>query len=290
MDSTQIVGIWDVVTDYANSFIQHLPTLGIALVILVIGWLMANLAKRAVKKGAGNFTEDPSLLSLFGTIGYLVAMSIAVFAAAATVFPGLQAGDLIAVLGLSSVAIGFAFKDIFENFLAGVLILSQRPFRIGDFIEVQGIEGTVKDISFRNTILTEVSGEEIVTPNAILFKNPVTVRTANEARRTTFEAGIGYDEDIDQAREVIREALKGCDEVRSEPAPQIYCWSHDSSAVTFNVRYWTKAANSNAAKGRDQVATAIKYALDDAGIEIPYPYVSLDYPLEEKLEKLKLAS
>lgn len=290
MEQIEIVGLWEIVTDYANTFLQHLPTLGIALVILVAGWLAAKLTKKGVRKTAERFTQDPSLISLFGTISYIVAISIAVFAAAATVFPGLQAGDLIAVLGLSSVAIGFAFKDIFENFLAGVLILSRRPFRIGDFIEVQDVDGEVKDISFRNTVLTESSGEDIVMPNAILFKNPVTVRTANAARRTTFEAGIGYDEDIDTAREVIREAVEGCSEVHDDPAPQIYCWSHDSSAVTFNVRYWTGSENSAVSKGRDEVATAIKYALDDADIEIPYPYVSLDYPLEEKLEQVRLAS
>lgn len=120
-------------------------------------------------------------------------------------------------------------------------------------------------------------------PNANLFKNAVVVRTANPHRRSSFSAGIGYDEDIEKARKVMIEAVKGCDEVLAEPAPQILCWSHDSSAVGFEVRYWTKSPMKHVVVARDQVATAIKYGLNEAGIEIPYPYLTLDYELPKAL-------
>jgi small-conductance mechanosensitive channel len=278
MPETQFVTAWQVVTDYANAFLKHLPVIAVAAVILVVSWLLAKLAKSMVRRFASRFIDDPSLLSLFGTISYVVTLGFGAFAAAATVFPGLKAGDLIAVLGLSSVAVGFAFKDIFENFLAGVLILSRRPFKIGDEIEVDGVTGRVGEISFRSTEIHTYTNEIVVIPNANLFKNAVTVRTADDKRRSSFAAGIAYDEDIETARDVIRDAVSGCDEVLEDPQPAVLCWSHDASAIAFEVRYWTRSSIGNVVRGRDQVATAIKYGLDEAGIEIPYPHLTLDYP------------
>lgn len=278
MPESQIVSAWSVITEYANALLKHLPVIAVAVVMLVGSWIVAKVAKRLVRKFAHQFIDDPSLLSLFGTLAYVVTLGFGIFAAAATVFPGLKAGDLIAVLGLSSVAVGFAFKDIFENFLAGVLILSRRPFKIGDEIELDGTSGVVETISFRSTEIRTYDGTIVVMPNAALFKNAVTVRTAREFRRSSFAAGIGYDEDIDKAREVILDAVENCDEVVSDPAPQVLCWSHDSSAVAFEVRYWSKSQMKHVVAARDQVATSVKYALDEAEIEIPYPHLTLDYP------------
>ncbi|MGM0557482.1 MAG: mechanosensitive ion channel family protein [Myxococcota bacterium] len=267
----------DVLTGYANDFIQVLPSIAIAIVILVIFWILAKVGKRLAVRAASRFTDDKSLKGLFGTVANVLITLIGVFAAMASVFPGLQAGDLVAVLGLSSVAIGFAFKDIFQNFLAGVLILTSRPFRIEDQIEAEGLEGTVEDISIRNTIIKTYDGQSIIVPNSILFTNPVTVRTDAKTRRTTFTTGIGYDEDIEEARQVMIDALEGCDEVLDDPAPQVFVASHGDSSVNFDIRYWTKSVSGNVRRGLDQVATSVKYALDDAGIEIPYPVRTVEF-------------
>lgn len=267
----------EVLLGYANDFLEVLPAVGIAIVVLIVFILVAGLAKKVIAKFSERFTDDASLQSLFGQLTRVVVIVLGLFTAAAIIFPGLSAGHLVSVLGLSSVAIGFAFKDIFQNFLAGILILSGRPFRIGDQIETNGLEGTVDHISIRNTLIHTYDGQEIIVPNAQIFTNPITVRTARKARRSTFTTGIGYGEDIEEAREVIRKAVVGCESTLEDPAPQIYVSAHDSSSVNFDVRYWTESSIGSVWKARDEVATTVKYALDEAGIEIPYPYRTVEF-------------
>lgn len=267
----------EVLLGYANDFLEVLPAIAIAIVVLLLFVVGAGLAKKLVAKFSERFTADASLQSLFGQLTKVIVIVLGLFTAAAIIFPGLSAGHLVSVLGLSSVAIGFAFKDIFQNFLAGILILSGRPFRIGDQIETNGLEGTVDHISIRNTLIHTYDGQEIIVPNAQIFTNPITVRTARKARRTTFTTGIGYGEDIEHGRDVIRKAVEGCEHVLEEPAPQIYVSAHDSSSVNFDIRYWTESSIGSVWKARDEVATAIKYALDEADIEIPYPYRTVEF-------------
>jgi small-conductance mechanosensitive channel len=273
----QIVEIKDVLFGYANDFIEVLPSIAIAIVVLIVFWILAKIGRRGAERAAERFTDDPSLKSLAGTTAKVVITLLGIFAAMASVFPGLKAGDLVAVLGLSSVAIGFAFKDIFQNFLAGVIILTSRPFKIGDQIVSDDLEGTVDHISIRNTELKTYDGQTIIVPNSILFTNPVTVRTDAKTRRTTFSTGIGYDEDIEEAREVMRNALDDCELVLDDPEPQIFVSEHGGSSVNFDIRYWTDSHSGTVRKGLDEVATRVKYALDEANIEIPYPVRTVEF-------------
>jgi small-conductance mechanosensitive channel len=275
--TNKFLELQDVLMGYANDFIEVLPSIAIAIVVLLVFWFLAKLGKRGAERAASRLTDDPSLKSLAGTTTKVVVTLIGIFAAMASVFPGLQAGDLVAVLGLSSVAVGFAFKDIFQNFLAGVIILTTRPFKIGDQIVSSDLEGTVDHISIRNTELKTYDGQTIIVPNSILFTNPVTVRTDAKTRRTTFSTGIGYDEDIEEAREVMREALHDCEQVLEDPAPQVLVAEHGGSSVNFDIRYWTDSHIGSVRNGLDQVATSVKYALDEADIEIPYPVRTVEF-------------
>jgi small-conductance mechanosensitive channel len=265
------------VTNYGESALEALPTFALALVVFIAFWVAARVASGIVSRVAGEATDDESLTMLFGTIARVTVLVIGGFVAASVLFPGLKAGDLVAVLGLSSVAIGFAFKDIFQNFLAGILILLQRPFHINDQIIVTGYEGTVEDISIRATKLKTYSGERVIIPNSDIYSSAVTVRTAFDTRRTVFGTGIGYGEDVDEGREVILEALERCEHVLDDPAPQVYTASHGDSSVNFDVRYWTKSHSGQVAKAKSEVATKVKKALDDADIEIPYPYRTVEF-------------
>ena len=265
------------VTSYGETAAGALPTLALALVVFVGFWIASGFLRSIVARIAEEATEDENLQRLFGTIARVTLLVIGAFVSASVLFPGLEAGDLVAVLGLSSVAVGFAFKDIFQNFLAGILILLQRPFHIEDQIIVAGYEGTGEDISIRATKLKTYNGERVIIPNADIYSSPVTVRTAFETRRTVFGTGIGYDEDVDEGREVILEALEDCEHVLDDPAPQVYTSSHGDSAVGFDVRYWTPSRTADVAKAKSEVATKVKGALDDAGIEIPYPYRTVEF-------------
>ena len=266
-----------ILQEYVTDAIRLAPKLVVAVLIILLFMFLSRFAERFAKKVGGRITEDSSLQNLFATIVRVAVQVIGLFIAAATVFPGLKAGDLMGVLGLSSVAIGFAFKDIFQNFLAGVLILLQRPFRQGDWVVAQGYEGTIEDVNIRDTRLRTADNQLIIIPNSAIFTSPITVRTAFTERRSTFSAGIGYGEDIEAAREVILDAVRGCELVLESPAPVAAVVEHGGSSVNFAVHYWTNADPGSVNGAWNQVGTAIKYALDEAGIEIPYPYRTLEF-------------
>lgn len=196
---------------------------------------------------------------------------------AVVLFPSVKPSSLIAGLGLGSVAIGFAFKDIFENFFAGMLILLRQPFQIGDFIEVEDIDGKIENITIRDTVVRQTDGQPVIIPNSLLFKNPVTVRTDKDRRRTRVVCGVGYGEDVDKAREVIADAVKSADSVLQDQPVQVFAHEFGASSVDFDIRWWTGSEPGEIRRSRDEVVANIKRALDDAGIEIPFPYRTLTF-------------
>ncbi|HLL96908.1 MAG TPA: mechanosensitive ion channel family protein, partial [Spirosoma sp.] len=181
-------------------------------------------------------------------------------------------GDIIAGLGITSVAIGFAFKDILQNFFAGLLILWRRPFRVGDQIRVNEFEGTVEEINMRSTRLKTYDGERAILPNGDVYTSSVLVRTAYNKRRVKFVVGIGYPDSIEEARGVIYDLLKGIEGVLPDPAPWVYASELAPSSVNLTVYYWVESQQANVLKVSDQVVTGIKQALDKAGIDMPFPH------------------
>ena len=258
-------------------FVELLPLLAIALVVLIITWLMARVLTGLLKRSLKNSTIRRSLRELFAsllkvtiwTIGFLIAITI--------IFPSLTPAKLLTVLGLGSVAVGLAFKDIFENFFAGILIMLRKPMRIGDFVECESINGRVEKITVRETYLRKTDDQLIIVPNSFLFKKPVYVLTDLSLRRFDLVVGVAYGEDVDTAREVIRSALEGLDDINQQRGVEVYAREFNSSSLDFTVRWWANSRPIDMHKSRDIVVTAIKKALDEAGIEIPFPYRTLTF-------------
>lgn len=161
-----------------NGAISLLPNLLLAVVVFVLFLILASALKSVVRRFAQRHQRRQSLAVLLGQLTYILAVILGFLIALSVVAPSFQAADLIKVLGVGSVAIGFAFQNILQNFLAGILLLLQEPFEIGDWINVTGLEGRVEDIQTRATIVTSQDGHRIVIPNAVLFTNPVTVGRA----------------------------------------------------------------------------------------------------------------
>ncbi|NIP37948.1 MAG: mechanosensitive ion channel family protein [Candidatus Dadabacteria bacterium] len=265
------------VTSMGESFLAQLPNVVLAIVVLIVFWGI----NRLLGKFLDSFLDKLRLrLSLSELLKKITNISIWVFAslvAATIIFPSFTPSKILTIVGLSSIAIGFAFKDIFENFLAGILILFREPFEIGDFIECEGLEGTVEDITIRDTNIRRVDGQRIVVPNAMLFKNPIYVRTDKDIRRITIMCGIAYGEDIGRVRDVIRKAVKDVDIVKKSQEVQIFADSFGSSSIDFEVTWWTGSSQLEIRASKDKVVEAVKKALDHAGIEIPFPYRTLTF-------------
>jgi small-conductance mechanosensitive channel len=208
--------------------------------------------------------------------GALVACVIA--------FPDLRLGDLIGLLGLGSVAIGFAFQDIFKNFLAGILLLLQEPFQIGDQIRVGDYEGTVEEIAIRSTQIRTYLGERLFVPNAIIFTSEIQVRTAMNCRRTDLPIGVDYNTPLPRVIEVLRDAAMGVDGVFENPAPVVEFEGFGDSAIDLKVRYWTKPTQADVLRVKSKMVMALKQACDRAEINIPYPIRTVYWYDQEKFD------
>lgn len=209
---------------------------------------------------------------VLGRLSQGIVILVGLFIALSIVIPTFRAGDLIQLLGISGVAIGFAFRDILQNFLAGILILLTEPFRIDDQIVFKDFEGTVENIETRATTIRTYDGRRIVIPNSELFTNSVTVNTAFENRRLEYDVGIGYGDDIARAKELMLEAIHSVDGVLQDPAPDVLVVELAESTVNIRARWWIKPPRrSDSLDARDQVLTAIKNKLVTNGIDLPFP-------------------
>lgn len=265
--------VWDSIYGMLNSTLKRLPYLVIGIIVFLLFLVAARIVGRVIHAIANRSGKiDNMLADLLGRIGAAALTILGVFVAAVVIFPGFKPADLITGLGITSVAIGFAFKDVLQNFFAGILILWRRPFLVNDQIRVKEYEGTVEEINIRSTRLKTYDGERAILPNGDVYTSVVLVRTAYDKRRVKFVVGIGYLDDIEKGRETIRRVLNEAEGVLPKPGPWIYVSELAPSSVNFTVYFWVESQQSNVLKVSDRVATGIKYALDKAGIDMPYPH------------------
>ncbi|MFZ1743679.1 MAG: mechanosensitive ion channel family protein [Pontixanthobacter sp.] len=258
----------------ATGLVAALPSIAIAAVIIFLTWLLAKFAIGIAGALTGKTDLRPSLRNLIETLVRLAIWLTGLMVALIVLLPGFTPASLIAGLGIGAVAIGFAFQDIFENFLAGVLIMLREKMRIGDVIECDGISGKVEHITLRETYIRKLSGEVTLVPNSILFKNPVEILTDEVQRRFEITAGVSYDTDLEHAAEIILKAVKSVEEVDEKKGVDVFACEFNSSSVDFKVRWWSGSRPRDMHVSRDAVIRAIKRALDAAGIEIPFPYLT----------------
>ncbi len=259
------------IVEMINGFFAQLPLIGVGIFVFLVFLAIASGVRKLIELTSRKAHLDLMLASLLSRIGYIIAVILGLFVAATVIFPGVNAGDLFAGLGIGSIALGFAFKDVLQNLFAGFLILLYRPFKIGDQIKVNDFEGTVEEINVRATKIKTYSGERVVIPNSDLYMNAVLVRTAFPSRLTSITVGIGYDEDHEEAREILLRVLKKTEGVLEEPAPSVRVVELADSSVNMRLMFWTDSVQRNVAVTSDKVVSAVKKALDDSGIEIPFP-------------------
>jgi small conductance mechanosensitive channel len=265
-------GVWRTLVQLGESLLERVPYVVLGLAVLAAFWLAARLAKRLLQAAGGRAHLDATLADLLGRLSSAVMVILGVFVAAVIIFPTFRPGDLIAGLGITTVAIGFAFKDILQNFFAGLLILWRRPFVVGDEIRVRDFDGTVEEITTRSTRLKTYDGERAVLPNSDVYTNAVLVRTAYDKRRVRFTVGIGYPDSIEEARATIHRVLDETEGVLDDPGPWVYVSELAPSSVNFTVYFWAESEQANVLAVSDRVATGIKLALDRAGIDLPFPH------------------
>ena len=262
--------------------LQVIPGILLAIVILLFTRKFANLVRRGAQKAAGKAVKSLSLQTLLVQTSYVLAWAAGILLACILAFPDVGVPDLIALLGLGSVAIGFAFQDIFKNFLSGVLLLLQEPFSLRDEIVVEGFEGTVEEIALRATKIRTYQGELVVLPNSVVFMSPVKVMTAKPQRRTDLAIGVDYNTPLPMARETLLAAVNSVEEVLNMPSAEVDIVEFGDSSINLVLRYWTKPQKRSVRRIQTQVVVAVKQACDEADISIPYPIRTVYHFDQEK--------
>lgn len=261
----------EIVQDSIAQFLANLPGLIVAAIVLFVFFKLSKPVGNLVDTSLEKTNRSQSLrIVLTRLTRWLVVLAGFLFAAMIAL-PGFEPSELISVLGVGSVAIGFAFRDILQNFLAGILILLTEPFRINDQIIVGDYEGTVEDIQIRATYLKTYDGRRVVIPNGELFTDSVMVNTAFDKRRSEYSVGIGYEDDIASAQQLCLDVLRSTEGVLDNPAPDTIMSEMGDSAVVFRVRWWTNSRQADTLKIQDTVLREIKNRLTAEGFNIPFP-------------------
>ncbi|MEO0805840.1 MAG: mechanosensitive ion channel family protein [Cyanobacteria bacterium J06643_4] len=248
-----------------------LPGVFLGIVVLLLTRTVANLVRRGVRRVAARALNSLSLQSLLVQFSYVTTWVAGILLASTLAFRDVGLKDIIGLLGLGSVAIGFAFQDIFKNFLAGILLLLQEPFSLGDEIIVSEFQGTVEEIALRATRIRTYQGELVVVPNSIVFTSPVQVVTGKPQRRTDLAIGVDYNTPLPHAVKTLYAAAQSVDEINTNPAIEIDITGFGDSSIDMVVRYWTKPEQKSVRRIKTQMMIALKQACDEADISIPYP-------------------
>ncbi|MFL0428774.1 mechanosensitive ion channel family protein [Moraxella sp. 179-F 1C4 NHS] len=270
-----------------QQMISRIPYLIVASLVFVIFWVLSIFFKKAVTRILGSRKHHQNLVTVFRRVGSALILFLGFMVAMIIAVPSFTPGKLIGALGIGSVAIGFAFKDIFQNLLSGILLLLSEPFRIGDQIISGNFEGTVEDIQIRATTIRTYDGRKVVIPNSQLYTSTMTVNTAYSQRRLEFDVGIGYENNIVDAQRVILSVLKAAPTVSKLAEPSVIATALADSSVVLRVRWFIDdGTQTNRVASINEVIILVKEALEEANISIPFPVTTLDtnHPLLVKIE------
>ena len=255
----------------------RVPYFLVALVVFLLFWVVSAVFKKVVHKLLGQRSRHANLVKVFQRVGGALILFIGFMIAMVIAIPGFTPAKLIGALGIGSVAIGFAFKDIFQNLLSGILLLLSEPFRIGDQIVSGEYEGTVEDIKIRATTLKTFDGRQVVIPNSQLYTSALTVNTAYKQRRLQVAVGIGYEDDIETAKDVILQALDRAETVSRRAEPSVIATGFGDSTMDLTVRWFIdNGTQANKVASIHEVIVEMKKGLDGAGVNIPFPIRTLD--------------
>jgi small conductance mechanosensitive channel len=261
MDTSSLLAkVYELLTVYGMKVVA-------AIVIFIVGrWVakgVANFIKRMMTKS----NTDETLVKFVGNLSYVALLAFVIIAAINQL--GIQTTSFIAIIGAAGLAIGLALRGFLGNFAAGVLMIIFKPFKVGDFIEGAGVAGTVEGIQIFTTQLVTPDNKTIIVPNAKMTGDNITNYSAKGTRRVELVFGIGYGDDIDNARQVIEGVISQDDRVLEDPAPAVVISELADSSVNFKVRVWTSAGDYWGFYF--DTTEKVKKQFDAEGISIPFP-------------------
>jgi small conductance mechanosensitive channel len=246
---------------------NYAPKLILAIVVLILGLWLINRIVRLINKGMERSNTEPTLAKFFGNLVSIGMKALLLISVASMV--GIETTSFIAVLGAAGLAIGLALQGTLANFAGGALILMFRPYRVGDFIDAQGVTGTVAEIRIFNTIIKTTDNKVIIVPNGSISNGIITNFSAEATRRVDFVFGIGYQDDIGKAKSILDRLVTEDGRTLSDPAHLIVVSELADSAVNITVRVWVNAADYWGLYF--DLTEKVRLTFDAENISIPYP-------------------
>ena len=245
----------------------YVPKLVLAIVVLLIGlWIIKRVVK-LMNKAMERSSTEPTLAKFLGNLVSIGLKALLLISVASMV--GIETTSFIAILGAAGLAIGLALQGTLANFAGGVLILLFRPYKVGDFVEAQGVSGSVAEIQIFNTVIMTPDNKRIIVPNGAISNGIITNFSAEATRRVDFVFGIGYDDDIAKAKGILERLVAEDPRALESPAPVVVVSELADSSVNFTVRVWVNAADYWGVFF--DLTERVKLTFDQEGISIPYP-------------------
>jgi small-conductance mechanosensitive channel len=275
------------VENWLTAFIEMLPNLVVAILVLIVFYVIGKIVRKAVNNLLSKVTSNKTIINLLETIISISIVGIGVFIALSVLQLDGAVTSLLAGAGIIGLALGFAFQDIASNFISGVILSIRHPFGIGDIIETNDYYGTVVKLNLRNTIIRTVTGQIVYIPNKKVFENPLENFTSSGLRRIDLSCGISYGDDLEKARNAAIQAVDKVENVLSDKGIEFYYDEFGDSSINFKIRFWTQfASNPDFWNVRSEAIIAISKAFDESDIMIPFPIRTLDFGIRggEKLD------
>jgi len=244
----------------------------IALLIFIGSVLLAKFLRRLLDKALQARGVDPEISILLGQLLY---WSILIFGIITAMQRFFDVSAFLAGLGILGFTIGFALQEIMQNFVAGMILLVQQPFDIGNLVTISDYTGTVVAINMRTTEMTTLDGRLIIIPNAQVLSNPIENYSRADQLRVGLPVGVSYDTDLDLARDAILDALPAIKGYLADPAPSIIYHSFGDSSINMDIRFWIDTTVNNLFDAKDEAVVITKSALDKAGVNIPFPITTV---------------
>lgn len=279
--------IYNKVNGWWETSVSMFPNFVVAMIVLIVFFVVAKYVKHLLKKFFQKFYGQSAVINLFSNIVYLSVLTAGLFVALDILDLDKTVTSMLAGLGIIGLALGFAFQEIAANFISGIILSINKPFTIGDIVEVDGNIGTIEFVSLRTTNIRTFQGQKVMIPNKTIFQNAIINYTENGKRRVDLEVGVSYGDDLEKVQKVTLEAISSLDDIIKDEGVQFYFTDYGDSSINFVVMFWTeyKIKHSEYLEAQHRAIIAINKAFKANDITIPFPIRTLDFGIKggEKL-------
>lgn len=269
---------WEKMGGWVEGLVNHLPNILAAVLVLVLFWFAAKAVRLGILRVVDRTTDHQPVKDLVGAAAYLAVLLTGLLVALGILELDRTVTSVLAGVGIIGLALGFAFQDIAENFISGVLISVRRPFTDGDIIETNEHMGVVERVDLRSTLIRTFQGQMVRVPNRDVYGNPLVNYTALGSRRVDLKCGVSYGDDLEKTRRVALEAVRRVPGRDPERDVEVFYEEFGGSSINFVVRFWIPfRRQTDFLRARSEAIQSLKRALDEEGLTIPFPITTLDF-------------